>query len=54
MKSYLTLLGIIALFLAISAAIGMRDKRQREAKERKKLRESFGKPGAKDYRDGRY
>ena len=54
MKSYLTLLGIIVLFLAISAAIGMRDKRQREAKERKKLRESFGKPGAKDYRDGRY
>ena len=48
------MLGLVALFLAISAVIGHRDKTQREARERKKLRESFGKPGSKDYRDGRF
>lgn len=54
MESYLTMLGFVALFLAISAAIGLRDRKQREAKERKKLREAFGKPGDKEYRDGRF
>ena len=54
MGSYLTMLGLVALFLAISAVIGHRDKIQREARERKKLREAFGKPGSKDYRDGRF
>ena len=48
------MLGLVALFLAISAVIGHRDKIQREARERKKLREAFGKPGSKDYRDGRF
>ena len=48
------MLGLVTLFLAISAVIGHRDKTQREARERKKLRESFGKPGSKDYRDGRF
>ena len=54
MESYFTMFGIIALFLAISAAIGFRDRKQREERERKKLRESFGKSGDKEYRDGRF
>ena len=54
METYLTMIGFIALFLVISAAIGIRDSRQREARQRKMLRESFGKPGAKQYRDGRF
>ena len=54
MESYLTMFGLIALFLAISAVIGLRDQKQREARERKKLREAFGKPGNKEYRDGRF
>lgn len=50
----MVMFGLIALFLAVSAAIGFRDSRQREARERKKLREAFGKPGNKEYRDGRF
>ena len=54
MESYFTMFGIIALFLAISAAIGFRDRKQREERERKKLRESFGEASDKEYRDGRF
>ena len=38
METYLTMIGFIALFLVISAAIGIRDSRQREARQRKMLR----------------
>ena len=54
METYITMIGFVAAFLVISAMIGIRDRKQREAKERKKLRESFGRPGAKEYRDGRF
>ena len=54
MDTYITMIGFVAAFLVISAMIGIRDRKQREAKERKKLRESFGRPGAKEYRDGRF
>ena len=54
METYLTMIGFAVLFLVISALIGLRDKKQREARERQKLAEAFGKAGAKDYKDGRF
>ena len=48
------MLGIFAVFLVISAVIGLRDSKRLDARERKRLSESFGKPGAKEYQDGRY
>lgn len=53
METYLTMFGLIAVFLVISAVIGRRDRLRRDARERKKLAESFGKPGSKEYPDGR-
>lgn len=54
MDTYLVMIGIFAVFLAISAVIGIRDRKRTDIRERRKLRESFGKPGAKEYQDGRY
>ena len=54
MDTYLVMLGIFAVFLVISAVIGLRDSKRLDARERKRLSESFGKPGAKEYQDGRY
>ena len=54
MAAYLTTLGLIALFLLISALIGIRDRRRQDAGERRALAEAFGKPGAKEYPDGRF
>ena len=54
METYLVMIGIIVLFLAISAVIGFRDRKRLDARERKKLKENFGRPGAKEYPDGRY
>ena len=54
METYLTMIGFVAVFLLISAAIGMRDRKQRDERERKKLAEAFGKPGSKEYGDGRF
>lgn len=54
MDTYLVMIGIFAVFLAISAVIGIRDKKRLDARERRRLRENFGKPGAKEYQDGRY
>ena len=54
MDTYLVMLGIFAVFLLISAVIGLRDSKRLDARERKRLSESFGKPGAKEYQDGRY
>lgn len=48
------MIGIFAVFLAISAVIGIRDRKRTDIRERRKLRERFGKPGAKEYQDGRY
>ena len=48
------MIGIFAVFLVISAVIGLRDSKRLDARERKRLAESFGKPGAKEYQDGRY
>lgn len=48
------MIGIFAVFLVISAVIGLRDRKRIDARERKKLAESFGKSGAKEYQDGRY
>ena len=44
------MIGIFAVFLAISAVIGIRDKKRLDARERRRLRENFGKPGAKENR----
>ena len=54
MAAYLTTLGLIALFLLVSALIGIRDRRRQDAGERRALAEAFGKPGAKEYPDGRF
>ena len=54
METYLVMIGIFAVFLVISAVIGLRDSKRLDARERKRLAESFGKPGAKEYQDGRY
>lgn len=54
METYITMFGIVAVFLALSAVIGYRDRKTRDEKERKKLREAFGKPSDKEYGDGRY
>ena len=54
MDTYLVMIGIFAVFLAISAVIGIRDKKRLDARERRRLRENFGKPGPKEYQDGRY
>ena len=48
------MIGLIALFLAISAVIGMRDSKRQDERERKKLLSAFGKRGNKEYPDGRY
>ena len=53
METYITMLGLFALFLIISAVIGYRDRQRRDRQERKALREAFGKPGMKEYPDGR-
>ena len=54
METYLVMIGIFAVFLVISALIGFRDNKRIDARERKRLKESFGKPGTKEYQDGRY
>jgi hypothetical protein len=48
MDTYLVMFGIFAVFLAISAVIGIRDKKRLDIRERRRLRENFGKPGAKE------
>ena len=45
--------GVIAVFFAVSFLIGVRDSRRNDARERRKLAEAFGKPGAKQYPEGR-
>lgn len=54
METYFTMFGLIAVFLVLSALIGLRDSRRRDAAERRRLSEAFGKPAAKEYGDGRY
>ena len=54
METYFVMIGIFVVFLAISAVIGLRDRKRLDARERKKLKENFGQPGAKEYPDGRY
>ena len=53
METYIIMSGLIAVFLAISAVIGYRDEKQRDQKARRSLAEAFGKPGSKEYPDGR-
>ena len=53
METYLVMLGLLAVFLFISAVIGFRDRKQFDAKERRKLAGAFGKPGEKEYPEGR-
>ena len=45
---------MVALFLAISAVIGMRDSRRQDEREKKRLLSAFGKRGNKEYPDGRF
>ena len=40
------MLGVIAVFLALSFLIGLRDSRRNDARERRKLADAFGKPGS--------
>ena len=47
------MLGVIVVFLALSFLIGLRDSRRNDARERRKLADAFGKPGAKQYPEGR-
>ena len=54
METYIFMIGFAVLFLMVSALIGLRDKKQRDARERKILAKSFGKTGAKEYKDGRF
>lgn len=54
METYITMFGFVAVFLAVSAVIGYRDSKKRDALERRRLAEAFGKPSAKQYGDGRY
>lgn len=54
METYLVMLGILAVFVIISAVIGFRDRKQFDAKERVKLAGAFGKPGDKEYPEGRF
>ena len=54
METYFIMIGFAALFFVISALIGFRDRRQRDIRERKNLARSFGKTGAKEYKDGRF
>ena len=54
METYLTMLGAVAVFLLICAAIGRRDALRHDALEKEKLREAFGKPSSKNYSDGRF
>ena len=54
METYLVMIGIFAVFLGISAVIGFRDRKRFDARERRRLTENFGKPGSKEYPDGRY
>ena len=54
MESYYVMLGLVALFLAISAVIGMRDSRRQDEREKKRLLSAFGKRGNKEYPDGRF
>ena len=54
METYFVMIGIFVVFLAISAVIGLRDRKRLDARERKKLKENFGQPGTKEYPDGRY
>ena len=53
METYIIMSGLIAVFLAISAVIGYRDGKQRDQKARRSLADAFGKPGSKEYPDGR-
>ena len=53
MKTYMTMFALAAIFLALSALIGSRDRKDREEKERRHLKEGFGKKGNKVYPDGR-
>jgi hypothetical protein len=53
METYSTMFGLLALFLIISAVIGYRDRQRKDRIERQTLQESFGKPGCKEYPDGR-
>ena len=53
METYLVMLGLLAVFLFISAVIGFRDRKQFDAKERLKLAGAFGNPGEKEYPEGR-
>ena len=45
MKTYMTMFALAAIFLALSALIGSRDRKDREEKERRHLKEGFGKKG---------
>ena len=49
----MTMIGVIIVFLVITCLIGVRDRRRVETAERRKLAESFGRPGAKEYPEGR-
>ena len=53
MGAYLIMPVLLAVFLLISALIGLRDRRRLDQKEREKLARSFGKPGDKEYSEGR-
>ena len=53
METYSTMFGLLALFLIISAVIGYRDRQRKDRIERQTLQEAFGKPGCKEYPDGR-
>ena len=54
METYLVMIGLVALFLVLSALIGMRDAKRADEKEKAKLLSQFGKRGNKEYPDGRY
>ena len=47
MKTYMTMFALAVIFLALSALIGSRDRKDREEKERRHLKEGFGKKGNK-------
>ena len=49
----MTMLGVLIVFLTISFLIGERDRRRAESEMRRKLAEAFGRPGAKEYPEGR-
>ena len=54
METYLKMFALIAAFVTISALVGWRDRRRSDARERQKLAGAFGKPGEKEYPEGRF